>query len=349
MSPEFEVSIVIPTINEESSLPLALASLALQRDVRAEIIVADGGSMDATGRIVAAAPLPASFLPGGAGRACQLNAGAAAARGEFILFMHADSVLADESVLREAIDCLRQASSAGGGRLFAGHFGLRFRRSSSGRSLAYSYYENKARLNRTGCAHGDQGFMLPAELFRKSGGFEENCGLLAETRFADRLRSQGAWLLLPGEIATSARRFEIEGLKERQTLNAVIMALAAAERHDIVRNLPALYPEQGECAKLNLQPLLRLIAGKVAAMSGAERSEFWARIGAYICENVWQLPFFMDVLARFSGMSRQDYGRNRFVEIYDRYLQGVVNSRTAARLAAAASRYWLRYQLLKDG
>jgi len=346
---EFEVSVVIPTLNEENALPLALSSLALQREVRAEIIVADGGSMDATGRIVAAAPLPASFVPGGAGRACQLNAGAAAARGEFILFMHADSVFADESVLREAIDCLRQASSAAGGRQFAGHFGLRFRRSSSGRSLAYSYYENKARLNRAGCAHGDQGLMLPAELFGKSGGFDENCGLLAETCYADRLRSQGAWLLLPGEISTSARRFETEGLQERQTLNAVIMALAAAERYDIVRSLPALYAEQGECAKLSLQPLLRLIAGKVAAMSDAERSEFWARIGAYICENVWQLPFFMDVLARFSGMSRLDCRRSRFVEIYDRYLQGAFNSRAAARLAVAASRYWLRYQLLKSG
>jgi len=347
MPPEIEVSIVIPTLNEENSLPLTLASLAAQREVRAEIIVADGGSRDSTGRIAAAALLPASFLQGRAGRACQLNAGAAAARGEFILFMHADSTFVDDSALRGAIDCLRQASSAAGGRLFAGHFGLRFRRSNGDRSLAYSYYENKARLNRAGCAHGDQGIMIPAELFSRSGGFDENCGLLAETRFADRLREQGGWLLLPREISTSARRFEAEGMKARQTLNAVIMALAAAERYDIVRNLPDLYPEQGKCEKLDLQPLFRLIAGRVAAMTGAERSEFWARIGAYICENAWQMPFFMDVLAGFRGRRRQDCRRSRFLEIYDRHLHGVVVNRAAGRLASAAGRFWLRCQLLK--
>lgn len=347
MPSEIELSIVIPTLNEENSLPLALASLAAQREIRVEIIVADGGSQDATGRIAADAVLPVAFLQGRAGRTCQLNAGAAAARGEFIIFMHADSAFADEFALRGAIDYLRQASFASGGRLFAGHFGLRFRRSSCDHSLAYRYYESKARLNRVGCAHGDQGILIPAELFRKSGGFDESCGLLAETRFADRLRLQGSWLLVPREITTSARRFETEGMKERQTLNAVIMALAAAGRYDIVRSLPDLYREQGKSAKLDLQPLLRVLAASIAAMTAAERSDFWVRIGSYICENAWQILFFMDVLAGFRSRSRVDNNRTRFLEIYDQHFPGIFNSRVAARLAAAASRYWLRKSLRK--
>ena len=64
MPSEIELSIVIPTLNEENSLPLALASLAAQREIRVEIIVADGGSQDATGRIAADAVLPAAFLKG---------------------------------------------------------------------------------------------------------------------------------------------------------------------------------------------------------------------------------------------------------------------------------------------
>jgi glycosyltransferase involved in cell wall biosynthesis len=312
-----------------------------------EIIVADGGSQDATGRIAADAVLPVAFLQGRAGRTCQLNAGAAAARGEFIVFMHADSAFADEFALRGAIDFLRQASFASSGRLFAGHFGLRFRRSSCDHSLAYRYYESKARLNRSGCAHGDQGILIPAELFRKSGGFDESCGLLAETRFADRLREQGAWLLLPWEITTSTRRFETEGMKERQTLNAVIMALAAADRYDIVTSLPDLYREQGKSAKLNLQPLFQVLAGRVSALTAAERADFWAKAGSYICGNAWQILFFMDVLAGFRSRRGVDSSRTCFLEIYDRYLDGVLKSRIAARLAAAASRYLLRYRLLK--
>ncbi|MBP1727947.1 MAG: glycosyl transferase [Deltaproteobacteria bacterium] len=347
MPPDLELSIVIPTINEENSLPLALASLAAQREIRVEIIVSDGGSQDSTGRIAADAVLPAAFLTGRAGRACQLNAGAAAARGEFILFMHADSAFADASALRGAIDHLRQASAASGGRLFAGHFGLRFRRSSSDRSLAYSYYERKARLNRVGCAHGDQGILIPAELFSKSGGFDESCGLLAETRFADRLREQGAWLLLPREITTSTRRFDTEGMKERQTLNAVIMALAAADRYDIVGSLPDLYREQGKSAKLDLQPVFQALAASLSVLTAAERADFWARVGSYICGNAWQILFFMDVLAGCRCRRRVDSSRTVFLEIYDRHLDGVLKGRIAARLAAGASRYWLRYRLLK--
>jgi hypothetical protein len=61
----------------------------------------------------------------------------------------------------------------------------------------------------------------------KLGGFDETLELLEDNRFAEAVRKEGGWLLLPAEIVTSARRFETEGLAERQTLNALLMNFAA--------------------------------------------------------------------------------------------------------------------------
>ena len=152
---------------------------------------------------------------------------------------------------------------------------------------------------------------------------------------------------MPREITTSTRRFDTEGMKERQTLNAVIMALAAADRYDIVGSLPDLYREQGKSAKLDLQPVFQALAASLSVLTAAERADFWARIGSYVCGNAWQILFFMDVLAGCRCRRRVDSSRTVFLEIYDRHLDGVLKGRIAARLAAGASRYWLRYRLLK--
>lgn len=347
MSAEIELSIVIPTINEEVALRQAFAALASQRECSIEIIVADGGSRDATGRVVAESGMPARFIETQAGRARQLNAGAVVARGEFLCFLHADSILTDALALRRGVDCLRRASAAAG-KLLGGHFCLRFRRSSANRSLTYCFYENKARLNRKGCAHGDQGILLPAELFRKAGGFDEGYELLAETCLADRLRSEGAWLLLPLELITSARRFECEGLRERQTLNAVIMALAAAGRYEMIRSLPGLYLEHGQSAKLDLKPVFRVLAARIAALPAEEKTEFWKRIGGFVCENAWQIAFFVDVTANFLAKGDGLPLANRFLNMYDRYIAAAVNSRSAGRIAATAVRVWLRLVQLPE-
>jgi rSAM/selenodomain-associated transferase 2 len=345
MPAETELSIVIPTINEEAALRRLFPALASQRECRAEVIVVDGGSQDATARVVAESVLSARFIVAQAGRASQLNAGAAVARGEFLCFMHADSLLTDALALREGIDHLRHASAFAGGKLYGGHFCLRFRRSAAQRSLAYRYYESKARLNLKGCAHGDQGILLPAALFRRMGGFAAGDELLAETCLADRLRAEGSWLLLPQEMTTSARRFECEGMRQRQTLNAVIMALAAAERHDIILSLPGIYRQHGQSATLDLLPVLRVLAARIAALPRGEQTVFWERIGGYICENAWQLAFFLDVSANF--LANRDISLpGRFLTMYVRYLAAVVNSRPAARIAATAARCWLRLMLL---
>lgn len=336
-----ELSIVIPTLNEEENLRELLPALAEQEGVNAEVIVVDGGSRNGTLAACQLADLPVTCLWRTAGRAFQLNEGAAAATGDYLLFLHADSRFADRSALRRSLDLLRSAASARGGVPVAGHFALRFRHGQTPSPPSYRYLEYKARLNRKGCSHGDQGILLARDLFREAGGFDESSRLLAETRFADRLRERGEWLLLPAEITTSARRFEREGLKERQILNAVIMALGAAGREEIIDSA-GLYLPHDSSGRLRLQPVLTKIGQEITTLGKRERVEFWGDIGRYACENAWQIPFRLDVMLGNGSGDSLAAGRYPLLKIHDRYLQPLTDNRVASQLAAWACRLWLQ-------
>lgn len=336
MNSSKELSIVIATLNEEAGITALLSSISIQEEVDYEIIVSDGASTDRTIAVINEVMPEASIISAKRGRASQLNAGAALARGEFILFLHADSVISDRLALRQSMDFLKSTSLQNSGKPYAGHFSVRFKRSNGGTSLAYRILEAKAALNRKGCSHGDQGILCPAELFKSYGGFNESCQILAETRFADRLLKNGLWLLLPAELSTSARRFEKEGLIERQAINAVIMALGTAGL-DKFLNDSLLYAENREASKLHLGNALRKVALMISSLGKRETEEFWNYTGKYICENVWQLPFWADILLG----KRSYYRKNGFLNLYDRYFTGIAQSRTAARLAGRAARIWL--------
>ena len=90
------LSIIVPTLNEAEGIVPFLARLAPLRARGAEIVVADGGSADGTTTL--AAPLADLVLAAPRGRAAQMNAGAAAARGDLLLFLHADTGLPDHCV-----------------------------------------------------------------------------------------------------------------------------------------------------------------------------------------------------------------------------------------------------------
>ena len=399
-----EVSIVIPTLNEEESLKGVLSSMASQKDVAMEIIVSDGGSSDNTLETARSSGLRIRIVCWKAGRAGQLNAGAAASNGEYLLFLHADSLFNDRMALRSSVDALRTAAREKQGRAHAGHFALRFRREPKNPSsckkhlkhrateqlsknkedfmlkpekfphpfgyigycckclisqllscsvfhelpflgsFGYRYLESKARLNRKGCSHGDQGILLPADLFRRYGGFDEGCQILAETRFADRLRENGRWMLLPAEISSSARRFEKEGMRVRQTLNAVIMALGAAGQEELIE-MTGLYLPNEKSGKLQLHPVFRKIEQEISSLERKERTDFWEKVGGYICENAWQVPFALDVLLTCRAEDPES-GRNYpLLGIHDRHLKRLIGNRMSVRLAACAGRLWARYMV----
>ncbi|OHB28348.1 MAG: hypothetical protein A2X84_03780 [Desulfuromonadaceae bacterium GWC2_58_13] len=293
------LSIIVPTYNESAALPGLLASLRAQRGLDFELVVVDGGSDDATPAMVETFAHGAEFkvvlvrsLPG---RGRQLNAGAEKARGESLLFLHADSCFLDTYALADGLFFLDHLINCQGDNAVAGHFALCFDHPENEIPRGYAFYESKARLNRRGCIHGDQGFLVRRAFFETIGEFDTSLPFLEDERFADAVRECGEWVLLPAEIQTSARRFETEGLFRRQLLNALIMNAAAIGWANFLRQAPDLYRRQGDAGRLDLLPFFQRLKRLFKDMTWGERQRTWYRSGTYVRNNGWQLLFAMDV------------------------------------------------------
>src|SRR3954463_15398417 len=154
------VSVIIPTLNEARALPRTLALLATQ-DGAWELIVADGGSVDGTCAIVEAEPR-ARLVQSAQGRAVQMNAGAAVARGDWLLFLHADTQLPAGAI--ERINRLTERNE-----IQSGAFRHRFD-ATDWRLRAVSAAHNfKCRW--TAIYYGDQAMFVRKRLFDRLGGF----------------------------------------------------------------------------------------------------------------------------------------------------------------------------------
>ena len=189
------VSIVIPTLNEERRVASCLRSLQDQ-DPPVEILVVDGGSTDATVEI--ARQMGIEVLSSAPGLARQLNAGAAAAAGGALLFVHADTRLPHSAVrkVRRAID----------GGVGGGGFTMRF-------NCPHASYYIAAVLADIYCGltknlFGDRALFATRQAFLDVGGFRE-IDLMSDLDFVVRLRRRGhAVRLIRGPVVSSARRFE---------------------------------------------------------------------------------------------------------------------------------------------
>ncbi len=255
-----ELSIIVPTLNEAETLPLLLHDLISQQNVDFEVIVSDGGSTDATTEVAEnfflESPLTGTCLSAPRGRGRQLNAGTGIARAEWLLFLHADSRLADQNQLRQALEFMQDHQKRTGTVAAAGRFALRFESEPGGNNFALFYYETKARLGRTGCIHGDQGMLIRKNFFDQVGPFREDLPVMEDTTLAEQVRNQGEWLLLPGEVFTSARRFVTEGWRARQTLNALMMNFLAIGWLDFFARAPEVYQQQDKTRPLQLGAIL---------------------------------------------------------------------------------------------
>ncbi len=203
------LSVVVPTLQEEQALGRTLKPLVGRSDV--EVIVADGGSSDATTSI--ARGLGARVLPVRPGRGRQMNAGAALARGEALLFLHADSWLPD--------DFAEQAWSILNDGAAAGAFTLRIR--GKRRGLRWIEWGANLRSKRLQMPYGDQGLFVRAALFHRLGGFP-NWPLMEDYELCRRLRRDGPIRLSPAQIASSARRWEKLGLWRTTWINQCCVA-----------------------------------------------------------------------------------------------------------------------------
>jgi rSAM/selenodomain-associated transferase 2 len=188
------VSIITPTLNEAESLPERAREIALQQPPW-EWIVADGGSTDGSATI--AAHLGARVIDSRRGRGSQLNAGAAAAAGEALLFLHADTALPPR-----ALSAIRSALVADG--VVGGNFALRFDGGTLVDRLFTAYY--RARQGFSGVFFGDSAMFARAPSFREVGGFPDD-PILEDLGLLRRLRTRGGLVRVGLEVRTSARRY----------------------------------------------------------------------------------------------------------------------------------------------
>jgi rSAM/selenodomain-associated transferase 2 len=221
-----KVSVIIPTLNEAKCL---LATLeALSTEAPDEIIVADAKSSDGTLDIVKnfGAIRIAPFCRG---RAVQMNAGAAIATGDSLLFLHADTRLPGGGIqmIRALLD---QNKEVVGGR---------FRISFDNSSLKYKLIALYTRL--AAFSYGDQSFFVRKTIFDQLNGFDSKV-VFEDVDFYKRLRKAGITQILRQKVVTSARRFQKSGFFRQKFIN-IILTLCVWAGWSNKAYLKRLYPD----------------------------------------------------------------------------------------------------------
>lgn len=192
------LSIVVPTLNEAAGIAATLSPLQALRGLGHEVIVADGGSHDDT--VALAIPLADRVIHAPQGRARQMNAGAAAAGGDALLFLHADTRLPTgaEEVIAAAL-----------GRRLWGRFDVDIEGASPWLVVVARLMNLRSRL--TGIATGDQGLFVTRAAFDRAGGFPDQ-PLMEDIELSKRLKRLGPPACLHDRVATSGRRWERDGI-----------------------------------------------------------------------------------------------------------------------------------------
>ncbi len=193
------LSIIVPVFDEAGCIAASLDALAPLRARGHELIVVDGGSRDAS--VALSRERADVVLEAPRGRARQMNAGAAQARGQVLLFLHADTLLpapADAAIAR----------AINGGALW-GRFDVHI----DGRSKLFPLIATlmNQRSRWSGIATGDQALFVERALFERIGGFADQ-PLMEDIELSRRLRRIGRPACLRERVLTSGRRWEQHGV-----------------------------------------------------------------------------------------------------------------------------------------
>ena len=207
------ISIIIPVLREEALINDAITRIRAM-DETVEIVVVDGSPGAETLKAVTGDH--AKLIASGTGRACQMNRGSRLAKGDILLFLHADTELPQ--------DGLRMISSAlSDGRFVGGAFDLKVGEAGFIFRVIGSIASLRSRLTRI--PYGDQAIFLRRDYFMKIGGYRE-ITLMEDVDLMRRIKADGKRIRIIREKArTSARRWEREGVLRCTGRNWAIMAL----------------------------------------------------------------------------------------------------------------------------
>lgn len=205
------VSIIIPALNESAFIGQTLKStMALKGDF--EIIVVDGGSSDSTSDIVKSFK-QVRFATSKKGRSHQMNAGAELAKGEILLFLHADTILPAEAI--SAVNTVLSQYE-----YVAGSFYLKFNK----RHWLLSFFSFMSKMNSSLFTYGDQAFFVRKSCFTKIGGFKP-IAFMEDVEILHRLKKEGKFKKLSLPVTTSARRFNKTGVIFQFISDVVLVGL----------------------------------------------------------------------------------------------------------------------------
>ena len=192
-------SVILPALNEGRHIATTLQALQHWRAKGHEVLLVDGGSEDTT--CDKARPYVDQIVTSERGRAKQMNAGAAAARGDVLLFLHADTRLPDNGVGLVMQSCRK------------GHDWGRFDLQLSGHHLLFPFigFMISLRSRITGVASGDQAMFVRRSLFEKTGGFPVQA-LMEDIELSRRLKKVAPPCCLRDKVVTSSRRWQEYGV-----------------------------------------------------------------------------------------------------------------------------------------
>lgn len=249
------ITVVVPTLNSETTLAASLSALvpAVVDGFVREVIIADGGSRDRTLRIADQAG--ATIVRAPRGRGSQIVAGAAKARGQWIMILHSDTVLApgwsrDAATFMEKVDT---------GRRPAGAAAFRFALDDEGIAPRIVETLVALRANILKRPYGDQGLLLPLALYKDLGGFQK-MPILEDLDFVRRLGGRRVSMLRSAAV-TSPDRYIAEGYLRRVLRNQYCLLMYALGRsveqiYDVYHSsqtvestddfLPPVLPVKGE-------------------------------------------------------------------------------------------------------
>jgi rSAM/selenodomain-associated transferase 2 len=202
------VSVIIPAVNEADRIAAAVTAA---RAPGAEILVADGGSTDATARVAASAGARVIRCP--RGRAVQQNTAAARARGRILLFCHADTRLPPGWPVAVVQTLARR-------NVVAGAFGFQTELDSWGMRIVKRLVRFRSEILQL--PYGDQGLFLSAEAFRRVGGFPDR-PIAEDLALVRRLRRFGRIETSDAAAVTSDRRWRRAGVLRTTAVNQLVL------------------------------------------------------------------------------------------------------------------------------